>query len=42
MGFQVLEGPKVELDEYNFQKLNIPDHPQPVICGIVYGSKGIN
>ena len=26
MGFQVLEGPEVELDEYNFQKLNIPDH----------------
>ncbi len=28
MGYHVLEGPEVELDEYNFQKLNIPaDHP---------------
>ena len=28
MGFQVVEGPEVELDEYNFEKLNIPkDHP---------------
>jgi phenylalanyl-tRNA synthetase alpha chain len=28
MGFQVLEGPEVELDYYNFEALNIPDeHP---------------
>ena len=28
MGFRVVEGPEVELDTYNFQKLNIPaDHP---------------
>ncbi len=28
MGFQVVEGPEIEWDEYNFQKLNIPeDHP---------------
>lgn len=28
MGFQVMEGPEVELDHYNFQMLNIPkDHP---------------
>tara|TARA_B100001142_G_C14341451_1_gene658068 strand:+ start:704 stop:1753 length:1050 start_codon:yes stop_codon:yes gene_type:complete len=28
MGFDLAEGPEVELDEYNFQKLNIPiDHP---------------
>ena len=28
MGFRVVEGPEVELDVYNFQKLNIPaDHP---------------
>ncbi len=28
MGFQVYEGPDVELDEYNFQLLNIPpEHP---------------
>ena len=26
MGFQVLDGPEVELDAYNFQKLNIPTH----------------
>jgi len=28
MGFDVMEGPEVELDEYNFEKLNIPkNHP---------------
>ena len=28
MGFQVVEGPEVEWDHYNFEKLNIPkDHP---------------
>ncbi|MEO1697521.1 MAG: phenylalanine--tRNA ligase subunit alpha [Planctomycetota bacterium] len=28
MGYQVLDGPEVELDEYNFERLNIPaDHP---------------
>ncbi|MEM8712248.1 MAG: phenylalanine--tRNA ligase subunit alpha [Planctomycetota bacterium] len=28
MGYLVLDGPEVELDEYNFEKLNIPaDHP---------------
>jgi phenylalanyl-tRNA synthetase alpha chain len=28
MGFQTIEGPEVELDKYNFQKLNIPEeHP---------------
>lgn len=28
MGFQVVEGPEVEWDQYNFEKLNIPrDHP---------------
>ncbi|MFW6174834.1 MAG: phenylalanine--tRNA ligase subunit alpha, partial [Chloroflexota bacterium] len=28
MGFQTVEGPEVELDEYNFNKLNIPEgHP---------------
>ena len=26
MGFQVVEGPEVELDSYNFEKLNIPRH----------------
>jgi phenylalanyl-tRNA synthetase alpha chain len=28
MGYQVMEGPEVESDEYNFEKLNLPkDHP---------------
>lgn len=28
MGFDVIEGPEVELDEYNFERLNIPkEHP---------------
>jgi len=28
MGYTIADGPEVELDEYNFQKLNIPpDHP---------------
>lgn len=28
MGFNIFEGPEIELDKYNFQKLNIPkDHP---------------
>ena len=28
MGYEVVEGPEVEYDEYNFEKLNIPaDHP---------------
>jgi phenylalanyl-tRNA synthetase alpha chain len=26
MGFEVVEGPEVELDHYNFEKLNIPKH----------------
>ena len=28
MGYEVIEGPEIEYDEYNFRKLNIPDgHP---------------
>lgn len=28
MGYQIMEGPEVESDEYNFEKLNLPkDHP---------------
>jgi phenylalanyl-tRNA synthetase alpha chain len=28
MGYEVMEGPEIELDEYNFEKLNLPkDHP---------------
>ena len=26
MGFQIMEGPEVEWDYYNFEKLNIPEH----------------
>src|SRR5690606_9440050 len=26
MGFQAVEGPEVELDEYNFERLRIPEH----------------
>jgi phenylalanyl-tRNA synthetase alpha chain len=28
MGYQVMEGPEIEIDEYNFEKLNLPkNHP---------------
>jgi phenylalanyl-tRNA synthetase alpha chain len=28
MGYEVMEGPEIEIDEYNFEKLNLPkDHP---------------
>ena len=27
MGYEVVEGPEVEYDEYNFEKLNIPAEP---------------
>ncbi len=28
MGYEVMEGPEMEIDEYNFEKLNLPkDHP---------------
>ncbi len=28
MGYQIVEGPEVELDRYNFEMLNLPkDHP---------------
>jgi len=28
MGYEVMEGPQIEIDEYNFEKLNLPkDHP---------------
>ena len=28
MGYEVIEGPEIEYDLYNFEKLNIPaDHP---------------
>ena len=31
MGYEVIEGPEIEYDEYNFEKLNIPaDHPASV------------
>ena len=37
MGFQVTEGPEVELDRYNFQALNIPeDHPARDMWDTIY------
>ena len=28
MGYEIMEGPEIEIDEYNFEKLNLPkDHP---------------
>lgn len=37
MGFQVIEGPEVELDRYNFQALNIPeDHPARDMWDTIY------
>ena len=26
MGYEVMEGPEIEIDEYNFEKLNLPKH----------------
>jgi len=40
MGFAVAEGPDVELDEYNFTKLNIPpDHPARQMQDTFYVAK---
>lgn len=37
MGFQVVEGPEVERDLYNFEKLNIPqDHPARDMWDTIY------
>jgi phenylalanyl-tRNA synthetase alpha chain len=37
MGYQILDGPEVELDYYNFQALNIPpDHPSREIQDTFY------
>ncbi len=42
MGFQVEEGPEVELDYYNFEALNIPrDHPARDMQDTFYISEGI-
>lgn len=39
MGFQVTEGPEVELDSYNFEALNIPaDHPARDMWDTIYVS----
>ena len=35
MGFEVVEGPEVELDYYNFEALNIPLTIQPRTCRIL-------
>jgi phenylalanyl-tRNA synthetase alpha chain len=41
MGYQVVEGPEVELDYYNFQSLNIPaDHPARDMWDTFYVQRG--
>ena len=41
MGYQVLEGPEVELDYYNFQALNIPpEHPAREMWDTFYVHQG--
>jgi len=42
MGFQVVEGPQVELDYYNFEALNIPrDHPARDMHDTFYFSRDV-
>ena len=42
MGYEVVEGPEVEYDEYNFEKLNIPaDHPAKDEQDTLYINKDI-
>ena len=42
MGYEVMEGPEIEYDEYNFEKLNIPaDHPAKDEQDTFYISKEI-
>ena len=42
MGFEVLEGPEIETDYYNFQSLNIPyDHPARDMQDTFYLADGI-
>ena len=42
MGYEVVEGPEVEYDEYNFTKLNIPpNHPAKDEQDTFYISKDI-
>ncbi|MHB0870992.1 MAG: phenylalanine--tRNA ligase subunit alpha [Chloroflexota bacterium] len=41
MGYQVVEGPEVELDYYNFEALNIPpDHPAREMWDTFYVQRG--
>ncbi len=43
MGFQVIDGPEVEWDYYNFEALNIPkDHPARDMFDTFYISRGEN
>ena len=36
MGYEVVEGPEIELDYYNFEALNTPvDHPQEMFRHIL-------
>lgn len=42
MGFQIVEGPEVETDEYNFQLLNMPpDHPARDMWSTFYTTNGL-
>ncbi len=42
MGFQIVESPEVETDEYNFQLLNIPpDHPARDMWSTFYTTNGL-
>ena len=37
MGFSAMEGPEIETDEYNFEKLNLPkDHPARSLQDVLY------
>ncbi len=41
MGYQVLSGPEVEEDKYNFEMMNLPkDHPGSWYAGYVLYHKG--
>lgn len=42
MGFEIFEGPEIELDKYNFQLLNIPkDHPSRDMQDTFYISENV-
>lgn len=42
MGFEVMDGPEIELEKYNFEMLNIPkDHPSRDMQDTFYISEGV-